>query len=99
MSDDARPCLIFEGPPKMIWWPKVTFDLDGRPFTVDALCRIGEKDPQWVVAEIGGGGATTMKSMLLDMPVIPITDQDVRSPNCMKRVLKKIRHALPRKAA
>lgn len=98
MIDRELPCLVFEGPPKLILWPKVTLEVLGRQVTVDALGRIGERDPQWFVAEIGPNTRHPM-GRVLDVPVVAITRQDVLSPRCLERVLAKIQRALPRQAA
>lgn len=93
------PCLIHPGPPKLIFWPKITLDVHGRHVCVDALARIGEQDPQWFVLEIGQRENAALREVMLDMPVIGLTRKDIVRTDFLPHLLSKIQRSLPRKAA
>lgn len=93
------PCLIHQGPPRLMLWPKMTLEVRGQPIDVDALARIGDRDPQWFVLELGSRENRHLRELMLDMPVISLTSQDVARPDFMAHLLSKIQRSLPRKAA
>ncbi len=100
MSDREFPCLVFEGPPKMILWPGLTLDVGGHPVRVGGLGRVGDRDPQWFVVEFGPGeGRDHLRETLLDMPVIRMTRQDVVRGNLMGQLQERLQRVLSRKAA